>query len=193
MRKLTFALLLCSLALGTHAQQGDSLNRWRFSTTLSAGYVAGQAGPDFSAEAIAGARRKGLFLGAGAGVDYYTFRSVPLFLHVRQDLRRQYRTPYLYLSGGPSLPWLREGDQIAEFWESPGRFRQGPFWEGGLGFSFALKKYQALSVSAGYSYKMLTEKRTETAPCFAPPCPQYDRYFTYDLRRIAVRAGWRLF
>ena len=111
---------------------------------------------------------------------------------MRQDLFRSSRTPFVYASGGPNLPWLREGDGVSNPWELEGTFRRGPFWEGGLGFSFGLRGTQALSLAAGYSYKSLIEKRTETAPCFNPPCPQYDRYFTYDLRRIAVRAAWRL-
>ncbi|TDX00629.1 hypothetical protein [Dinghuibacter silviterrae] len=113
------------------------------------------------------------FLGLGAGLDYYRFRSVPLFLSLTRDLPSFSKRSGLFvaLNAGTNLPWYtRKLSPYDEFTSS--KFYPGSWWSASLDYKWKLsvRTGKALLLSAGYSMKKLKENLTgpSSSTCITP-------------------------
>jgi hypothetical protein len=184
MSKLILPVLLlmqlCSFA------QKQAVSKPRFQSFLQLGLLEGQKGSAFQMHTVNGFRWKGWSAGVGVGLDYYGVRSVPLFLDVRKSIFNKEQSPFIYVSGGLSFPWLKETE---ETWLQV-RGKRGVMYEAGLGYQLPLRKH-ALFFSAGYSVKTHNEEITEPTFCIWGPCPDRISSSTYTFRRLSIRAGFR--
>jgi hypothetical protein len=149
---------------------------WKFRSDNYAGLETGQLGGRGHVETVNGLYKGPWFLGLGAGLDYYRFRSVPLFLSVSRDLLAFGNRSglSLYLDGGINLPWYkRDLTTYQTQLVSSSKFYARPWGSGGLGYKWRLsaRTDKALLVSAGYSIKKLEEKLTGTTFCATSSCP----------------------
>lgn len=173
-------LHLCSFA------QKQTNSRPQFQSIFQLGLLEGQKGSAFQLHAVNGFRWKGWSAGVGVGLDYYGVRSVPLFLDLRKTILGKEQSPFIYLNGGFSFPWLKETD---ETWVQVSA-KRGAFYEAGFGYQVPLRRH-ALFFSAGYSVKTHKEEIKESFVCIWGPCPDITSSSDYTFRRLSIRAGFR--
>ena len=137
----------------------SSRSVWKFRSVEYAGMLFGQAGNYGQLQTINGVCKGSWFLGAGLGLDFYRFRSIPVFLSVTKDLMPAKNGFFVSLDAGTNFPWYKrpEGFYDGTFFTS--KFVAGPFWTAGLGYKIKLSPHggHALSLLGGYSYKKLHE------------------------------------
>ncbi len=190
--------LAAMLALWAGAGLGQ--NPIKFRSTETVGLSSGSAGNYFQVQTVNGVSKGPWFVGLGAGLDYYRFRSVPLFLSVTRDLAVGKRDwLFLYLDGGTNLPWYKRPPGSLD---SPGggeassTFHSGEYWSGGLGYLWKLGDHsnKAVLLSAGYTVKKLSEDQAEVAGCpnqdicVVPATPVV---YEYLCRAYQVMIGFR--
>lgn len=187
MLKIIFVpALLFAVLYNSHAQ-----TKPRFGSHNYIGLLEGEQGSYFQIQSVNGIQYGTWFAGAGTGIDYYYFRSVPLFLSVSKDLRNRERTFYLSADGGVNWLWDKETQGFPNGY-ARGDFRPSLYLGGGFGYKVGLKnKRDALLFSLGYSVKHLRESLTNTLPCQIPPCPTTTDRVNYHFNRLSLRAGWR--
>jgi hypothetical protein len=175
-----FLIYLCSgNAFSQNKQNG------RFHSINQAGLLEGEKGGAFQLQTINGMQYKSWFAGLGFGLDYYRFRSLPLFI----DLRKSFDPFFVYLDGGIHFIWLSDKEKN----DYPGSFSKGFYGDLGGGYALKLSKKTVILFSAGYNYKrsLRTQKfSTEYCP-FAGPCNANYNYIrsAYEMSRFNIKAG----
>jgi|HubBroStandDraft_2_1064218.scaffolds.fasta_scaffold122554_2 hypothetical protein len=191
--------LVALLALWAGAGLGQ--NPIRFRSTETVGLSSGSAGNCLQVQTVNGVSKGPWFVGLGAGLDYYRFRSVPLFLSVTRDLAVGKRDwLFLYVDGGTNLPWYKRpaGSLISPGGgEASSTFHSGEYWSGGLGYLWKLGDHtsKAMLFSAGYTVKKLTETQTMSSNCCCGiPCPMVTPdpiLYEYLCRAYQLMIGFR--
>jgi len=195
LKKLVPALLLATLCTFA-AAQGDTVhtsfrttNNIRFQPVLNAGILFGQTNRDVQLQAIAGASYKAWAAGIGAGLDYYRFRGVPLFL----DVRKQFQNPipvFLYADIGWQLPWVKKSTTINWF-QTETSYQKGLYYDFGAGWRFKTSRRNALLLSAGYSAKKVREVIKPINITEGSNGGGGRTESDYHLRRIALKLGFQ--
>src|SRR5579863_8661329 len=171
--KKAIGVVVCLLA--SAAAFGQSPLKFR--SVESVGLSSGSSCNCAVIETVNGVSKGPWFAGLGAGVDYYRFRSVPLFLSVTRDLAIGKRDwVFLYLDGGTNLPWYKRpaGSLITPEGGFNSVFHSGEYWSGGLGYLWKLSDHskKAVLLSVGYTVKKLREDQTMAQNCpLAGGCP----------------------
>ena len=179
--KYFFILLLMASSL-SYAQN----KKYAFSSLLQGGFSEGQSGTAGTIQLINGVQYKQWMAGIGTGIDWYNTRTVPVFLHVRRNILNSNKTPFVYLGGGYSVPWLKEEDEMY-ISETEG----GLYYDAGIGYGLPLLKNSSLFFTVGYSSKKLsTESGGRPVTMWSSYIPPYSSY-DYTLRSINVRMGLR--
>jgi hypothetical protein len=175
-RRLVIAFLGCLFFTGGFAQPS-----WKFRSVEYLGMVYGQNGNYGQVQTINGAYKGFWFLGVGLGLDYYRFRSLPLFLSVTKELMPAKNGLFLSLDAGTNYPLYKRPDNYYDGF-STSKFVAGPYWSAGLGYKIKLSAHRddALSLLAGYSFKELKED--------ADTYPEVTRY-DYRNRRWSLKIG----
>jgi hypothetical protein len=133
------------------------------------GLSSGQVGSAGQVQTVNGVAKGPWFVGVGTGLDYYRFRSVPLFLSVTRDIALGKRDwLFLYLDGGTNFSWYKRPETPGDYYNSDA-FHGGEYWSGGLGYLWKLgdRTSKAILFTAGYTVKKLREDETQTPDC--PP------------------------
>jgi len=164
---------------------------WRFRSDNYGGLSVGQMGSYGQARTVNGLTQGPWFVGLGAGLDYYRFRNIPLFLSATRDLTNGKRDGLFFiLDAGVDLPWYKRKPQPYENLTST--FRAGPFWNTGLGYRwrFSDAGRKALLFSATYGMKKLTERQTTAGACYDPPaCTINSQTADFDYTDRTLRLG----
>lgn len=169
-----------SLCAGVCAGQAP----WKFRSDNYFGLAAGEVGEQGHLQTVNGLYKGPWFLGLGAGVDDYRYRSIPLFLSVTRDLPAFGNRSglFLYLEGGIDLPWYKRTlNAYQEQMIISDKFQAGPWGSAGLGYKWRIcaRTDKALLFSAGYSMKKLTEKVVSKSQCYTYSCPLEPMQQTY--------------
>ena len=195
--KKTFlqALLLCAcLPLMVHAQDAKKKSKagcdCRFSSINQVGLLEGDNGSSFNLQTINGISYKTWFTGVGIGLDYYRFRTIPLFLDVRKDLTKKVNRPFVYGDIGVHLPWVR--GNAGEWWRGDPEYNNGLYYDAGIGYSLDIGKKRSLLFSGGFSLKKMRETRNYEVVCVTFPCPEQSEHYDFTLKRVSIKAGLRL-
>ena len=194
-RKQFAIVLLGCLWLGPALAQ--SKTPWKFRSLDYIGGLRGEDGDFFQLQTVNGFYKRSWFLGVGTGLDYYRYRTIPLFVSVVRDLMPGRNGPFLTLNGGIDLPSYERPVSSYDYY-AKSRFRSAPYWGAELGYKIKLSSHSshAILLSAGYSYKELKEDQTTPYACpLGAPCPlqtlgqePVTRY-TYRNQRLSVKAG----
>ena len=163
----------------------------RFSSQQYIGLLEGEKGSAFQLQTVNGLKYKTWFAGIGAGLDYYTFRSVPLFLSVNKEFLLTQNSIYVLLDGGYNIPWYkREQDRGSNFVSSD--FSGGLYWSGGVGYKISVnKKRDAVLLNIGYSFKHIKESQEIPIFCLIPPCKNSFEIYDYKLNRLSLKLGYQ--
>jgi hypothetical protein len=192
--KFIHALLLCAiLPLLAQAQQPGKKSKagcsCSFSSINQVGLLEGSGGHSAQVQTINGIRYKTWFTGVGVGLDYYRFRTVPIFFDIHKDLFNKVNTPFFYGNAGIHVPWVLDKEKN---WWGRAEYNRGLYYDAGVGYSVNLGKNRALLFSGGISLKKIRETRYYEVVCITFPCPQQSEQYDFTLRRFSLKAGLRL-
>jgi hypothetical protein len=185
-RVMIIALSLLFMYTGAYCQQ-----KLKFSSQTYAGIVLGEGRSDLQLQIINGVKWKNWFGGIGAGIDWYSFRSVPVFASVNRDiLKKGKNTLLLSADVGINLPWQQDNYYYINY-TGESEYSPGLYWASGVGYRFGVGKADnALLMNFGYSFKQSRQEVTYQFPCFNPPCiPSVEKY-DYRLNRLSIKLGW---
>jgi len=160
-----------------------------FSSQISTGLVEGEQGPGLHVELLNGIRYKTWFAGIGTGLDYYYYRSIPVYFSGIKYLSP--RNHSFFIQGDVGLNFAWEDEAINTWNEVSHEFKPGLYWNGMLGFATGLDRKNAFSFGLGYSYKSFKEIKEMVVMCFNPPCENTFETYQYNLKRLTLRLGWQ--
>jgi hypothetical protein len=172
-----------------HAQEIKKDKKF-FSSQISAGIVEGEQNTSFHVEILNGIRYKTWFGGIGTGLDYYYFRSIPVYLSGIKYLSPRNHSFFVQGDAGMNFAW--EEETVFGGWnEISSEFKPGVYWNGSFGFATGLDKKNSFSFGLGYSHKSLKQIREMAVMCFNPPCENTFETYKYNLKRLTLRIGWQ--
>jgi hypothetical protein len=189
-------LLVCITATAQSNNSGSKtskpfLKQFTFHSINQVGISEGEKGTSFQLQTVNGVEKNYWFAGIGASIDHYHLRTVPVFVDIRKNIFKKDKSPFIYADAGISFPWeKKEGEDV---WYK-GEYKNGSYYDFGLGYNLPVNKLGAFVFSIGYSEKKLTEERyTYDYLIFSgiynegTPTTEYN----YRFRRISIKAGWR--
>lgn len=169
------------------------INNWAqkkpvFHSINQFGVTTGSSGESFSVQTINGIKYKQYSAGVGIGLDWYSTRTVPIFIDVRREFGQQAHKPFVYANLGASRAWWK--GNISENSTSKIENHTRACWEAGAGYNIHLKNKTALVLSVGYSFKQVSYSQpyVNTFNNTWLPYTSLNRY-DYYYKRIAIRAG----
>lgn len=164
---------------------------YRFHSFNSVSLVNGSNAVSAALQSVNGFQKKSLFAGLGVGLDYYLYRTVPVFADLRYEFGKNKNKFFVYTDAGINFSWAQD-----YFYSQPSiwnrnqsnDFHNGLYTDAGFGYIVGMKKGNGLILSLGHSHKGLKELIT------------YQDWRTnewqtdinkYKLNRIVLKAGWR--
>ena len=155
---MVFSMLVLSAAICS-AQQKSPSCPWQFHSINNIGLLEGQTGSSFQLQTINGAQYRSWFAGVGLGLDFYRYRTIPLFLDLRKEFGKSSNKLFLFTDVGTNFSWVTDNEKTS--YEQNDKFGGGFYFEGGLGYKISVSKNNSLLLSLGYSYKKLFETYDE--------------------------------
>lgn len=129
------------------------------------------------------------FNGLGVGYDQYRFRTIPVFADWRMEVDDD-RMMFVYVQ--PGYHFVTDGSPHEQEYGKIGDKLKGGFYlDAGAGFRIPVGSWNGILISAGYSLKYMTQKKTYLYCSTCGNEPVWDNYH-YRYGRILVKAGWEL-
>lgn len=185
---LLFAIALFFVGVNAFCQSTDSVIRpgMRFHSINQIGLIKGQQKDlRVQLQTINGIEFKKVFLGLGAGIDYYDRRSIPLFADLRTSLPFSNHSFFTYGDIGVNFPWEKDVKKEWIIYKN----KAGLYYDLGLGYSIKTTKRNAFFISAGYSRKERKEKTTNYWMNGGQIVYGQSYNYSYQQRRIVVKLG----
>ena len=141
-----------------------------------------------------GIRLKSWDISIGAGVDYYRFRSVPVFLDVRKHLSIGKLRPFIQSSIGMNTAWPTAEQKVVEMWWSwlPGdntlSFSNGLYSKAVVGLPLNPGRQVRVNAVAGWSHKTITTSQDELVST-GPGSRWETRRTNYAMNRLYIGLG----
>ena len=156
------------------------------------GLLEGEDGSSFQLQTVNGFQYAGWFTGIGTGLDYYRYRSIPVFLSLNKSFGNKTRNFFLLLDGGLNYAWVKKQEPSRWNQSIEQDFKPGLFWASGLGYKIGLKNKDAILINLSYSYKHIKETKLTPVFCINPPCVPLTERYDYKLNRVSIKLGWEL-
>jgi hypothetical protein len=154
MRHLIILLLLLSTSCCTNAQK-----KIRYSGSVEGGILKGSNPANGFVFTTHGITYNQYTFSIGSGIDFYTFRSIPLFVDVKRRFSNKAIVPFVQASAGINFTSSNSTDaKMIYQYAGGGHFNNSFFGKAGGGLIFREQKKLKVSLSAGYSYKASTYK-----------------------------------
>ncbi len=193
-------LLLIAFILACVEVNAQSAQKNKSYLMPQLGIMDGDQSTNLQFQVVGGIVSKNWRIGMGAGLDYYSVRSVPVFVDVRNYFGKK-KKAFAFANLGYNVPWPME-DQYKTIFLQTGtkksEFKMGLYTDAGIGYDIDLGKQKNLSVSIGYTIKKFSEKYDDRFvwiwgwPMPVPGGAQSDRTEEYTFRRLSLKAGFRL-
>lgn len=192
MRLKLFFLVVTIVASSLSFGQKKSC-AYKFHSVNSLSFLNGENEVSAALQSVNGIQKGNGFAGVGVGLDYYLYRTVPLFADVRYEFGKSKDKFFAYVDAGINFVWVRENDSDGPIfiWEGPNsstKYHDGVYMDAGIGYFIAMKNAGGLAFSLGFSHKSL--EKTVTYQDWRTQQPVTDTY-NYNLNRIAIKVGWR--
>ena len=190
-------LLLCLIGANCMAQNNTRTDRpvtitpLQFHSINQLGFLEGEVGSAFQIQTINGLQYKSWFAGIGAGIDYYRFRSIPLFIDLRKEFGSSPNRFFVYTGAGMNFIWLtdqQKRDFVADHYGA-NDFSNGLYFDAGIGYKIKLDNNIAMIISPGFSYKRTEAKTSNTICPFQAPCYIDAHRFDFAMSRLSVNIG----
>ncbi len=196
MRKIfLIAIIFASIQANTQSSQSG-----KSYLMPQLGIMDGDQSTNLQFQVVGGIATKNWRIGMGAGLDYYSVRSVPVFVDVRNYFSKK-KKAFAFANFGYNIPWPME-DQYKVIFIQGGtkksEFKPGLYTDAGVGYDIDLGKQKNLSISIGYTIKKFSETYDERFawiwgwPSPLPGTGQSQRTEEYTFRRLSLKAGFRL-
>lgn len=167
-------------------------DNYKFHSINSLSFLNGENEVSAGLQSVNGFQKGSWFGGIGVGIDYYIYRTVPVFADIRYEFGKNQNKFFAYADGGISFTWKADvqGAPIMDWPVNPSvsKYFNGYFTDAGFGYSIHMKKAGAFVLSLGHSHKTLREDVTYTD--WRTQQLTTDIY-RYRFNRIAVKVGWR--
>lgn len=188
--KKILLLIIVSLSLSSalFAQK-----KAQFSSAFKAGLLNGEADKaGAELQFVGGFAYKSWFSGLGTGIDYYSgFKSIPVFIEIKKDIRQKKNTPFINADIGYNWPLINKNYKSNNGFKY--KFQGGLYYEVSAGYKFILSNTLSMALSAGYSYKNFKEKDSTTYYSVGPfdqPLPPEVNLYNYKFRRISIKVAF---
>ena len=177
-------LLLILLPLFAIAQNKKSSAPMKFQTSIGAGLLVGHSESSVNWQLVNGFKINNWFGGIGAGVDYYRYRTVPLFLSARRE-RLFHSNFFAFADAGLAIPAVRD-NQRKEFVVRD-KYYPGFYSETGIGWAIPANKKLSVRVSLGYSFRTVREEAE--FPSFRSwwPSPNTEIEYRYKFQLLTLK------
>jgi hypothetical protein len=171
------------------AQQKPSADTWQFHSINNLGLLEGQAGSSFQLQTVNGVQYKSWFGGVGVGLDFYRYRTIPLFADLRKEFGHGANKVFLYADLGVSFSWVTDDEKMAYMPDD--HFSNGFYDDFGFGYKMPVGKSNAFLISLGYSYKKIVESYNDGVYFDYPPAGGYNHSEQIDsyLNRLNIKVG----
>ena len=189
--KYFFLVLLIPVTLVSFGQKKNAT--YKFHSINSISLINGDNATTGGLQSINGFQKGNLFAGVGIGLDYYLYRTVPLFADFKYEFGKTKNKFFAYADGGVNFDWVEEeyNDGPIFIWDgsrNTSEFHNGAYTDVGLGYMVGTKKGGGLVLSLGHSYKSL--EKTISYQDWRTQETITDVY-NYDLNRIVLKVGWK--
>jgi hypothetical protein len=181
-------MLFAGCYVRSFSQVKNASSLYHFHSIENIGLLLGNKGSAFQFQTINGVKYKSWFGGVGVGLDYYGYRTIPLFAEIRKEILKSANKLFLYADGGTNFYWQRSND--AKQFLINDKFKNGFYGEVGAGYTLTIHRNNSLQFSIGYSYKKLTDQRTYLFfdPGFGLNTSDSEK-IRYSLSRFVFKAG----
>ena len=189
--KYFLPVLLMAVALGSFGQNKNAT--YKFHSLNNISLINGENGVSAGLQSINGFQKGNMFAGVGIGLDYYLYRTVPLFADFRYEFGKTKNKFFAYADVGINFDWVEDdhSDGPVFIWDgsrNSSEFHNGAFTDLGLGYLVGSKKSGGLVLSIGHSYKSL--EKTVSYLDWRTQETITDVY-NYNLNRIVLKVGWK--
>lgn len=158
-----------------------------FASYNQAGIIVGESRTDWAFQSVNGIQANRWFAGLGAGVDYYYYRTLPVFIDGKFFPEKDKKL-FIYGDIGCNFPLDDHVDKNMVYYDDIS-FRTGIYTDAGMGFKIPLAKKTALLFSIGHSYKR-SGAQIGTRICgIAGPCTVDYSKLSLDFHRIIFKMG----
>lgn len=171
------------VSLAAPAQKKSS----QFHSINQGGIVVGESEVNGAFQTVNGIQFSNWFAAAGIGVDYYRYRSMPLFFDARRHLGKE-KEGFVYADLGYNFPLENKPGKEIDYYNSY-YFTGGFYTDLGIGFRVPLHKKSFFLFSFGYTNKRMAIKTLSDICGIIGPCwVDYSKY-EYNLNRVMLKAG----
>ena len=187
MKRILFFLFCVCLYGRISAQQKPAACSWKFHSVNNVGLLEGQTGSAFQLQSVNGMQYRSWFMGIGLGLDFYRYRTIPMFIDFRKEFGSGPNKFFAYADGGVNFAWLTDNQK--PLYLTDDHFSAGFYTDLGLGYKISAGRTNYLLLSVGYSLKKL--KETYQGYYYLPPDNLQDKEkINYNLNRLAIKIGW---
>ena len=187
MKRITFYCFALCLSGMVSAQQKTITCTWQFHSINNIGLLEGQTGSAFQLQSINGMQYKSWYGGIGLGLDFYRYRTIPLFIDFRKEFGSSVNKFFAYADGGVNFCWLTDNEKNTYLTDD--HFDTGFYTDLGLGYKIGMGRTNHLLLSIGYSLKKLKETY-QTYSYFPPDNTLQKQDVNYSLNRLTLKIGW---
>jgi hypothetical protein len=185
---LFFALFVCWCAM-VYGQQKNLAGPCQFHSVNSVGLLEGETGSAFQIQSVNGMQHGSWFAGIGVGLDFYRYRTIPLFIDFRNEFGHSVNKFFAYADAGVNFAWLT--DKEKQVYQMDDHFSAGFYTDLGLGYKIGVGKNNHLLLALGYSLKKLKETYNAYDWYNPPDYPLYKEHIDYNLNRLTIKIGWQ--
>lgn len=185
MRKILFLILVlsflwpCFLIAQKKKLQFQSVNQFAI--------TAGESHANTALQTVNGLKFLNYFTGIGVGLDYYRYKTVPLFFDGKWFYGEN-KNAFIYGDLGYNFPLKNTPEKNIGYY-SDNKFAGGLYTDIGIGYAVSLYKKISLQFTIGYSTKNLKIKTTSSYECLVAPCPVDFSTYEYSFNRMILKAG----
>ncbi len=144
--------MICPILIFAQKAQPDDKPRWRYSSLLQGGVIAGANQSTYTIQTIHGFQRNKMMAGIGIGIDNYLIPGFPVVAHGQYLLGKKSSGFFGYLQGGPNIPWRKNEWKETILGNPRYQLKTGWLAETGIGYQIPVGKLKILT-SIGYSVK----------------------------------------
>jgi len=171
------------------SSQETKKKQYHFHSINSLAMLNGDNGVSAAIQTVNGFTKGQWFAGIGMGLDYYQYRSVPVFAHLQYEFGQTRNKFFLYGDAGVNCSWVQKEFYITPtIWngERVNNFNNGMYTDAGMGLKSAFKNGNAFILSLGYSRKAMVERIEYTDGWSGRELEEVNRY---RFNRIVLKLG----